>query len=141
MINTLGRPPARWWDSWANRSEFFKNDGPWVADFRRISKPVFRPLRQRLWEMGRGETPETCEWDFAGGELRALEDLLRAMMTFEPAERPTAERLLESEFMLKWAMPAWEKQTGGNSGNGCGGGAQETLRSRSGSLSILSSLK
>ena len=110
MINTLGQPPARWWSSWVNRSEFFEKDGSWVADFRRISTPVFRRLRQRLWDMGRGETEQTCEWDVAGGELRAMEDLLRAMMTFEPAERPTADQLLRSEYMVKWALPAWERQ-------------------------------
>ncbi|KAK1771314.1 CMGC/SRPK protein kinase [Phialemonium atrogriseum] len=94
MISTLGRPPARWWGRWAKRAE----------------TPVFRPLHQRLWEMGRGETPDTCQWDVAGGELRALEDLLKSMMAFEPAERPTAERLMASEYMVKWAMPAWERQ-------------------------------
>lgn len=60
--------------------------------------------------MGRGETEETCEWDVAGGELRALENLLRAMMTFEPGERPTADQLLRSEYMVKWALPAWKRQ-------------------------------
>ncbi|KAI3140493.1 hypothetical protein CBS147326_2194 [Penicillium roqueforti] len=110
MVNTLGQPPMRWWDSWANRSEFFEKDGSWVTDFRRISTPVFRPLHQRLFDMGRGETEQTCQWDVAGGELRALEDFLRAMMTFEPAERPTADQLLRSEYMVKWALPAWEKQ-------------------------------
>lgn len=110
MINTLGQPPVRWWDSWPKRSEFFEKDGSWVADFRRISTPVFRRLRQRLWDMGRGETELTCEWDIAGGELRALEDMLRAMMAFEPAERPTADQLLRSEYMIKWALPAWERQ-------------------------------
>ncbi|RJE23150.1 CMGC SRPK protein kinase [Aspergillus sclerotialis] len=94
MINTLGQPPE---------------DGSWVTDFARISTPVFRRLHQRLWDMGRGEMQETCEWDVAGGELRAMEDLLRAMMTFEPAERPTADQLLGSEYM-KWALPAWERQ-------------------------------
>lgn len=59
--------------------------------------------------MGRGETEETCAWDVAGGELRALEDMLRAMMTFEPAERPTADQLLRSKYMAKWALPAWER--------------------------------
>lgn len=113
MVSTLGQPPARWWDSWSKRSEFFEADGSWVSDYRRISTPVFRRLRQRLWEMGRGETPETCEWDVAGGELRALEEFLRAMMAFEPAERPTAEQLLASEYMVKWALPAWEKQKKG----------------------------
>ncbi|KAJ5507554.1 kinase domain-containing protein [Penicillium freii] len=74
MINTLGQPPVRWWNSWVKRSKFFKEDGSWVPEFRRISTPVFRRLRQRLWDMGRGETEQTCEWDVAGGELRALED-------------------------------------------------------------------
>ena len=110
IINTLGQPPMRWWISWVKRSEFFEEDGSWVADFRRISTPVFRRLRQRLWGMGRGETEQTCEWDVAGGELRALEDMLRAMMTFEPAERPTADQVLRSEYMVRWALPAWERQ-------------------------------
>jgi len=60
--------------------------------------------------MGRGETEQTCEWDVAGGELRALEDMLRAMMAFEPAERPTADQVLRSEYMVRWALPAWERQ-------------------------------
>jgi hypothetical protein len=110
MINTLGQPPVRWWNSWHKRSEFFKEDGSWVDDFSRISTPVFRRLRQRLWDIGRGETEQTCGWDVAGGELRALEDFLRAMMAFEPAERPTADQLLGSEYMVKWALPTWERQ-------------------------------
>lgn len=44
--------------------------------------------------MGRGETPETCKWDVAGGELEALEDLLKGMMTFEPAERLTVGQMM-----------------------------------------------
>ncbi|PYH99363.1 protein kinase [Aspergillus ellipticus CBS 707.79] len=96
MVNTLGHPPLRWWNSWANRSEFFEEDGSWITDFRRISTPVFRRLRQHLWDMGRGETAQTCQWDVAGGEL----------------QRPTADQLLRSEYMVKWALPAWERQKG-----------------------------
>lgn len=110
MINTLSQPPTRWWDSWAKRSEFFDADGSWVADFGRIGTPVFRRLHQRLWDMGRGETEQTCVWDVAGGELRALEGMLRAMIAFEPADRPTADQLLKFEYMTKWALPAWERQ-------------------------------
>ncbi|KAK2747353.1 hypothetical protein FQN55_005102 [Onygenales sp. PD_40] len=112
MVNTLGRLPARWWRAWAKRSEFFNADGSWIAgaDFQRIGTPVFRRLRRRMWDMGRGETAETCQWDVAGGEFEALEDLLRAMMGFEAGERPTARQLVESEYMVKWAMPAWERQ-------------------------------
>jgi serine/threonine protein kinase len=110
MMSTLGLPPTRWWDQWASRKEFFKMDGTWLGDPKRIYDPGWRPLRQRLWQMGRGETPETCEWDVASGELQALEDLLKGMLKFEPAERLTAEQMMESEYMVKWAMPAWERQ-------------------------------
>lgn len=110
MISTLGVPPARWWDAWQNRGEFFEPDGSWTRNMKRIYKPVFRPLHQRMWEMGRGETPETCQWDMHGGEMQALEELLGGMLAFEPAERLTAEQLMTSEYTVKWAMPAWERQ-------------------------------
>lgn len=112
MVNTLGyeQMPERWWNSWKCRSEFFNEDGSWVSNFRRIGTPAFRRLHQRMWDMGRGETPESCQWDVAGGELRALEDMLRSMMTFEPAQRLTARQLMASEYMVKWALPAWQKQ-------------------------------
>lgn len=116
MVNTLGAPPARWWDSWVNRGEFFEPNGEWISNFKRISTPEFRRLHQRLWEMGRGETPETCQWDVGNGELRALEELLRPMMAFEPDERPTAEQLMASEYMVKWALPAWKRQVNRKAG-------------------------
>ncbi|SMR62114.1 unnamed protein product [Zymoseptoria tritici ST99CH_1E4] len=109
-INALGQPPKRWWDKWAQRQEFFQPDGSYIEDIKRIHTPKFRPLQQRLWQMGRGETRETCEWDVEGGEMRALEELLRSMLKFEPSERATAEELLASEYMVKWAMPAWQRQ-------------------------------
>ncbi|KAL4904765.1 kinase-like domain-containing protein [Aspergillus multicolor] len=101
MINVLGQPPQEWWKAWANRHKFFNQDGLWITNFARINTPQFRHLHQRMWDMGRGETPDSCEWDVAGGEPKALEDLLRAMMSFEPGERPTAEQLLASKYMVK----------------------------------------
>ncbi|KAJ8126402.1 hypothetical protein O1611_g7237 [Lasiodiplodia mahajangana] len=94
MISTLGPPPTRWWDKWENRKEFFEPDGTWVRNIKRIYTPAFRPLHQRMWDMGRGETHKTCQWDVERGEMRALEELLRGMMAFEPAERLTAEQLM-----------------------------------------------
>lgn len=112
MVSTLGLLPPRWWDKWANRGEFFKPDGSWISpsELRRIMTPVSRPLRQRMWDMGRGETPEECEWDVEGGEMRALEELLTGMLAFEPAHRLTAEQVMASEYVTKWALPAWKRQ-------------------------------
>ncbi|KAK4152905.1 protein kinase dsk1 [Chaetomidium leptoderma] len=112
IISTLGLPPQRWWDAWANRGEFFERDGEWRKGgiISRIYDPVWRPLSQRMWDMGRGEKPEGCEWDVEGGEMRALEDLFRGVLAWEPNERWTAEDLVGSEYMVRWALPAWERQ-------------------------------
>jgi serine/threonine-protein kinase SRPK3 len=48
MVSTLGLPPARWWDKWENRGEFFAPDGAWLRDIKRIYTPVSRPLSQRM---------------------------------------------------------------------------------------------
>ncbi|KAK2591041.1 hypothetical protein QQS21_011273 [Conoideocrella luteorostrata] len=112
IISTLGHPPARWWNNWVNRKEFFQPDGSWIHNLERVYTPVFRPLRQRIWDMGRGVTPEICNWDVQGGETQALEEVIRGMLAYEPSERLTAEQLMKSEYMLQWAIPAWERQLG-----------------------------
>ncbi|CAJ2509538.1 Uu.00g145640.m01.CDS01 [Anthostomella pinea] len=114
MFSTLGPLPARWWDAWWNSGHFSKPNGERIpeAESMRTMTPYARPLRRRLWDMGRGETPESCKWDFQGGEFQALEDLLRGMLAFEPAERLMAEQVHSSEYIRKWALPAWERQVG-----------------------------
>ncbi|KAL2018660.1 hypothetical protein VTK56DRAFT_495 [Thermocarpiscus australiensis] len=111
MINTLGAPPRRWWDRWEKRAEYFEPDGSWRRGgiVGRIYTPRCR-LHQRMWEMGRGETPETCQWDVEDGEMRALEALLMGMLAYESGEGLTVERVMESEYFVKWASPAWERQ-------------------------------
>jgi len=42
--------------------------------------------------------------------MRALEELLRGMLSFEPVDRLPAVQLMASEYMVNWAMPAWERQ-------------------------------
>jgi hypothetical protein len=112
VISTLGLPPRRWWDGWANRGEFFELDGEWrKGGISRIYEPGWRPLGRRMWDiMGRGEKPEGCEWDVEGGEVRALEELFRGVLAWEPGERWAVGKLVGSEFMARWALPAWERQ-------------------------------
>ncbi len=54
MVNTLGLSPTRWWDKWEDRKEFFEPDGSWVCNMKRVYTPAFRPLHQRIWDMGHG---------------------------------------------------------------------------------------
>ncbi|KAG6253310.1 hypothetical protein E4U24_008321 [Claviceps purpurea] len=42
-------------------------------------------------------------------EIEALIKLLRCMLAFEPSERPDISKVLQSEWMTKWALPAYQK--------------------------------
>lgn len=110
IVNTLGLLPARWWDRCGKeiRREFFDSDASWVNPIKESRISV--PLHERMWWMGRGKTRETCQWDVEMGEMEALEDMLSTMLKYEFSERATADELLRSDYMTKWAIPAWERQ-------------------------------
>lgn len=78
-ITTLGLPPARWWDLGRIARTSLNM---MTRNIQRIYTPVLRPLHQRMRDMGRGKTPETCEWDVEAGEMRALEEVLRVMLAW-----------------------------------------------------------
>ncbi|EKV17990.1 hypothetical protein PDIG_11610 [Penicillium digitatum PHI26] len=44
-----------------------------------------------------------CEFDRE--EATAIIDLMRRMLAFRPEERPTVKEVLQSEWMVKWALP------------------------------------
>lgn len=104
MVSTLGKLPRRWWDRWQKRSDYFLEDGSWNPDFKGIMSPVTRPLRKRLWDMGRSQGQEQC--DFSSEELASLENLLMKMLTYEPCDRMTAVEAMQSDYMLRWGCPA-----------------------------------
>jgi serine/threonine-protein kinase SRPK3 len=95
MINTLGMLPMRWWDQWQRN--------PYYEYFRRESKDLI-PLAERIRDMGRGKSPGQCE--FSPEEVESLEKLLKAMLRYESSERITADEVMRSEYMVKWARPA-----------------------------------
>lgn len=41
-------------------------------------------------------------------ETQAILDLMRCMLRFRPEERPTIDEVLQSEWMVKWALPELE---------------------------------
>lgn len=40
-------------------------------------------------------------------ERAAFFDMLRPMLSFRPEDRPTTKQILESEWMLEWALPEY----------------------------------
>ncbi|KAK7558868.1 protein kinase [Phyllosticta citricarpa] len=105
MVDTLGHPPDRWWNSWEKKHEFFAADGSLV-------KGSPRPLAVRLKRAG----------DTIGNnEQKSLEQLLRGrrseqggyvsggMLEYEPSRRMTANDAIMSDWVTRWAMPAFER--------------------------------
>jgi serine/threonine-protein kinase SRPK3 len=98
MISTLGMLPMRWLDQWRKHPYY---------EINRLEASDTIPLAQRLRNMGRGNTPEQLEqFEFSSEEVESLEKLLKAMLRYESSERITADEVMRSEYMVKWARPA-----------------------------------
>ncbi|KLJ06353.1 hypothetical protein EMPG_10241 [Blastomyces silverae] len=103
--DVLGPMPLDWWDRWEAQDQFFdKNRHPiegrevwpsidlafeeWVQKYRR---------KLGVGEFGREE------------ETAAILDLMQQMLAFRPEERPTAEEVLKSEWMVNWVLPDFDR--------------------------------
>ena len=98
-VHVLGKLPPEWWERWPTRSEWFDEHGkrlvdqgvkPWEKWFQFC---VQKPRRDYGMEEIRDE------------ERESLFTMLRSMMAFRPSERLTAEQVLHSDWIQKWALP------------------------------------
>ncbi|KAJ5962629.1 hypothetical protein N7501_007570 [Penicillium viridicatum] len=103
-IDVLGPMPPGWWQRWEGRSRFFDEHGCPTESHRENRWP---PLEESF-EIG------IQKWKKVGSEITENEksaflDLMRRMLQFRPEERLTAEEVLSSEWMVKWALPDYER--------------------------------
>ena len=105
QIGVLGPLPPEWQRKWdAHRDQLQKSGQP-IDQSQSLNQP---------WEV-RFETcvqrPRIEEKMTAleASERDALSSLLRSMLSFRPEDRPSAQQNLESEWMVKWALPEYEK--------------------------------
>jgi serine/threonine protein kinase len=107
QVATLGRLPVGWWSTWgrkfdAQRKRFTLEGRPMQAvrypDMEtRFEHAVQQPRRDRDMEAMGDE------------EKEAFLSMLRSMLVFRPEGRVTARQVLESEWMVRWAIPEYEK--------------------------------
>ncbi|RAK94172.1 kinase-like protein [Aspergillus costaricaensis CBS 115574] len=91
MVSMLGGElPERW----GQRSDFTRS-------LMKVVGTGGRSLDERLWQMGRGETSSTCE--FQELEMDCLRRLLGGMLVYEPEGRMSAREVAESGVMVEWA--------------------------------------
>lgn len=104
QVDVLGPMPSKWRERWEERSRFFDdNDHP--KDGRYVWPPIEEAFEEGIQKYRR----KLRVGEFDKEEAAAILDLMRRMLTFLPEERPSIEEVLKSEWMVKWALPDFEK--------------------------------
>lgn len=106
QVDALGSPPQKYWQIWSNRSQFFDDD------IHRLDGELPRPLEVRLEESIQEPRKESGMLEMDNDEKEAFLKLMKGMLSYVPDDRPSAEQVLESEWMRKWALPAFDSIKG-----------------------------
>ena len=105
QIDALGPMPDEWWKKWEAKikTEYFSANGiptpgreVWTFE-QRFEDSIQQPRRE-----GGMET-------ISEDEREAIFEMIRAMLKFSPCDRMSAQQVLETEWMEKWAIPRAEK--------------------------------
>lgn len=104
QVDVLGRMPPHWWENWEERSHFFDESGSSIQ--RESASP---PLSQAFDDSAQKYRKKYKVGEFSAEEKKAFLDLLRRMLSFDPRSRPSAAQVLESEWMVNWAKPDFER--------------------------------
>ncbi|KAM3525183.1 hypothetical protein NHJ13051_004140 [Beauveria bassiana] len=110
QVEALGKLPDEWWEKWDARSKYFTEDG---QPIRTNSDPL-STLCSRFsdaMQEGRLRHKETMGFD----ERKALFAMLQSMLLYRPEQRCTIKEVLGSEWMIKYAMPDYERMCTGAS--------------------------
>ncbi|KAH6903320.1 kinase-like domain-containing protein [Coprinopsis sp. MPI-PUGE-AT-0042] len=82
MVRVFGKLPERWWNRWEKRSEFFDEEGTWIAEESEYYRK--RPLGARI--------PDSF---LPGGQKESFVKVLSKMFVYEPESRLTARALVK----------------------------------------------
>jgi serine/threonine protein kinase len=102
QVHLQGRLPPEWWDKWELRAKWFDESGKPLSNEQDVWS-----WDRRVDEWVNGLRP-SCGTDLVkDDEKAAFLELLRWMLVWRPAERPSADEVLETAWMKKWALPAY----------------------------------
>lgn len=98
-VDVFGKLPPEWWEKWDVRSKWFDEDGVRVGG-------LGRPWTERFACSVQGpRQEESAVEEMSEEEMADLSTMLKAMMAFRPEERPTANEILQSAWMRRFALP------------------------------------
>jgi serine/threonine-protein kinase SRPK3 len=102
-VDLLGKLPPEWWQRWDARSKVFNDEG--VRIDRTVRGPHMGSFEKRFKEAVQVPRRKGGMEEVSEEEKAALLKMLKAMMAFKPGDRMTAEQIIKSEWMEKWALP------------------------------------
>jgi serine/threonine-protein kinase SRPK3 len=82
MVLTLGKFPGRWWMKWAERGQYFDDDGNLIADAKSLFKVSGQLIKVRASRMDEQEKIY-------------FEKMIRKMVAYEPSERATMAEVVK----------------------------------------------
>lgn len=96
--------PTSWWERWEERSQFFdENQRPIKGRY------VWPPLDTAYEDWVQKYRRKRDVNEFGSEETAAILCLMRSMLAYQPEESPTIAQVLESEWMVKWVLPDFER--------------------------------
>lgn len=110
-IDVLGPMPSEWWLRWKVRDEFFITEDGQPTDS--YSEDKWPPLEEwfdvvvQKWKRQQGN-------GIGEKEKAAFLDLMRRMLVYRPEERLTVDEVLQSDWMVYWALPDYERSLKGS---------------------------
>ncbi|KAJ5717692.1 hypothetical protein N7488_003338 [Penicillium malachiteum] len=104
-IDVLVPLPSEWWRSWDARSRYFDKQGNPTESYKVNKLPPF----EESFEYGIQISRQRHGCGMEENEVAAFLDLIRPMLAFRPEERPRADEVLMSDWMVKWALPSYEQ--------------------------------
>lgn len=118
QVDLLGKLPADWWALWDARREYFTEDGEVDPAADNRSHDSVRRGWEHKFSLGIEEARKKEGMEImCDAEKLSFLAMMKSMLIFQPKERPSAEEVLKSEWMVKWALPdleaaraAWDEQ-------------------------------
>lgn len=106
-IDVLGLQsmPSDWWQRWEGKAKYFDESG-YSTEFHKRNKwyPLDQAFEIKIQKWRREVADEMQE-----DEKIAFLHMMRQMLVFRPEDRLTVEQVLGSEWMVKWALPDYQR--------------------------------
>ncbi|GAO15373.1 hypothetical protein UVI_02010370 [Ustilaginoidea virens] len=104
QVELQGPMPPGWWAAWEERPKWYDDAGRPLGNERDLW-----PWERRFEEWVQ-DPRRRCKMEPLSEEERdALFKLLHRMLAWRPSERPDVTEVLKSDWMTKWALPAYQK--------------------------------